>query len=433
MSTKGKERGPNILMISTDQQHAWTMSRLGNRDLATPALDGLMERGTTLTKNYCTYPLCSPARASMYTGRMPSEAGVHENGLGIREDIPNVGQWFTSQTDYETLYAGKWHVAVPHTVDIPGFRVINTGINCEGAASDYSVSMACEAYLRNRSREKPFLLAVNFTQPHDIGRWVSYHSDDPGRIRYPAIMEELPELPANFEVTFEEPALMRERRLGKVPCRKEWGELQWRFYRWAYYRMVEMVDAEIGRVLKALDESGEGEDTLVIFTSDHGEGLGHHQSITKGFLHDEASRVPLIVSWPGVLPQGRVDDESLVSGLDLVPTMCDYAGIAIPEKMTGVSLRGVLERGEQPNRACIGVEAYGGRGQMIRTPRYKYITLKDDPVELLFDMDKDPGETRNLATEEAHAKVLKEHRELLLTWNRGLDIAETVPAKCRWV
>ena len=234
-------------------------------------------------------------------------------------------------------------------------------------------------------------------------------------------------------VHFDEPARLRASRTGNVPNSHHWGSSQWQFYRWAYFRDVEMVDAEIGRVLQALAESGELSDTLVVFTSDHGEGLAHHQMVTKGFLYDEACRTPLIVSWRGTLEEGRRDDETLISGLDLMPTLCEYAGTEPPGQMRGLSLRGLLETGDVPERDDVVVEAYHGQGQALRSRRYKYIAFNNDPVELLFDMDADPGETRNLAGDVHYAEVLADHRERLKTWNRGLEVAPTVPEDCRWV
>jgi arylsulfatase A-like enzyme len=214
--------------------------------------------------------------------------------------------------------------------------------------------------------------------------------------------------------------------------RNQWSEEQWRYYLWAYYRHVEMVDAEIGRVLDALERNGYGQDTLIVFTADHGEGTAHHQNTRKNNLYDEAARVPLIFSLPGEIGASRLDSQRVVCGMDILPTVCDFAGVATPQKVRGHSLKGVLTGGNAPGGDfCIG-EVQGDQGRMVRTAEYKLITYKDDPVSQLFDMRSDPGETRNLIDDAKHADTVRDLRGMLRDWERRLDGAPSVPNQTYW-
>ncbi len=377
--------------------------------------------------------MCSPARSAIFTGRTSSETGVYKNGRSIRKGIPNIGEWFQSETDYETAYAGKWHVPGTYTHFIDGFNVLHTGIMGQGNVCDTAVSRACANFIRNRESEKPFFLVASFMQPHDICEWLRLNTETPKDLLYPEIADELPELPDNFEFTQDEPEFLRSRRQRSDPAKGNWDKRQWRYYRWSYYRHIEQVDGEVGRLLEALDEAGQTKNTLIVFTSDHGEGMGHHQMVRKSQPYDEASKVPLIVSWPGHIRKNKTDAEHLVTGLDLVPTLCDYAGIAPPPKMRGKSLRPLLEGKKTDWRPYIVVEVPANSGRVLRTPRYKYISFYNDPADLLFDMREDPGETKNLAASPAHRAVLEEHKRLLSEWESQLDHGPDLPNADAWI
>ncbi len=427
-----KEKPKNILLIFTDQQHIDTITAGGCRHLQTPALDRLKNSGVSFTQSYSANPVCSPARSCVFTGRTSSETGVFTNGRPIRSDIPNLGQWFSQQTDYETFYAGKWHLPRTYTSNIPGFKVINTGIGGFGYLCDTVMSRACEGFVRNRPKSKPFLLVASFMQPHDICEWLRLNMDKPQEIRYTQLAGELPDLPDNFDFDENEPAIIRKRRLGNEPFKGKWNKEQWRYYRWSYYRNIEHVDAEIGRILQALEDCGYAKDTLIVLTSDHGEGLAHHQMVRKNTLYDEAAKVPLLFSWQGHIPENRTDTTHLASGLDIMPSLCDYAGIKPPKNMRGRSLRPILEgKSVLPNNFIV-TEVSSNTGRMVRTPSFKYIAYKDDSLEQFFDMRTDPGETKNLAASSRYALVLAEHRKMLRDWESRLDVPPNVPNADVW-
>jgi arylsulfatase A-like enzyme len=423
---------PNVLFIMTDQQHFDTIAAGGCSQTRTPAMDRLVKGGTRFAMSYSANPLCSPARSAMLTGRPTTETGVYMNNLAIRRTMPNMGQWLAQEGGYDCVYAGKWHLPGTHMTHIPGFRVLTTALMGQGNLGDTFTSRACAAYLRNRPKEKPFCMVASFMQPHDICEWLRLNSKHWDKLPYPELRGELPPLPANFNFDTKEPSLIAGRRRGNEGVRNQWSEEQWRYYLWAYYRHVEMVDAEIGRVLDALERNGYGQDTLIVFTADHGEGTAHHQNTRKNNLYDEAARVPLIFSLPGEIGASRLDSQRVVCGMDILPTVCDFAGVATPQKVRGHSLKGVLTGGNAPGGDfCIG-EVQGDQGRMVRTAEYKLITYKDDPVSQLFDMRSDPGETRNLIDDAKHADTVRDLRGMLRDWERRLDGAPSVPNQTYW-
>jgi choline-sulfatase len=432
----GKKSKPNILFIMTDQQGYDTISFAGCRHVRTPALDRLAERGLQFHQSYSSNPLCSPARSVMLTGRTSSEAGVWTNGRAVHASCPHMGQWLSQQAGYEPIYAGKWHLPRSFTHGIPGFRVLTAGVGGQGNLGDTSTSRACEAFLRNRSSKTPFAMVASFFQPHDICQWLRLNIADPKATRFKGLEDELPPLPDNFDYDRREPAaVIRQRRKDEPGERGRWSPLQWRYYIWSYYRHVEMVDAEIGRVLDALDAAKLTNDTLVLFTSDHGEGCAQHQMVRKSNFYDASVKVPIIAAMPGRVPEGFGNSGSLVSHLDLLPTMCDYAGIKPPDNVRGRSLRPLFEGGLAPRapwHPYIVAEANSNNGRMVRTSQYKYITYRDDPVEQLFDMKSDPGETKNLAGSPEHAAALAEHQKMLREWESRIEPAPGCPNPNTW-
>jgi arylsulfatase A-like enzyme len=228
-----------------------------------------------------------------------------------------------------------------------------------------------------------------------------------------------PPLPENYAIPQGEPEdiLAADRRSFRTHARNDWTDEQWRLHRWAYARLTEVVDGQIGGVLAALRETGLDKNTLVIFVSDHGDMDASHHLEHKSVLYDESSRVPFLVSWKGVTQPGLVDKEHLVStGLDLTPTLCDFAGIPIPESLKGRSVRALAE-GRTPPAWRETLVTENGESRMLRSARYKYVVYATGARrEMLTDMTNDPGEMKNLAPDPAFAPVLEEHRRLLKEW-----------------
>jgi choline-sulfatase len=298
-----------------------------------------------------------------------------------------------------------------------------------GENGDGSVSRAAEGFLRDYNGSKPFLLTLGFLQPHDICYWIMRNYHDAGKLPIPEIAGELPPLPPNFNYDRREPKYVVDQcRGGGTPHKfaEKWSDLQWRYFMWSYYRHVEMADAEVGRVLDALEDSAFAKNTVIIFTTDHGEGMAHHRMVIKGFLYDSAARVPLVLSWPGNFQQKVSDSTHLASGLDFAPTVCDLAGVEAMPKARGISLRPIVEARGVPERDYVATEAMG-HGMMIRTAGYKYISYPDDPVCQLFDMKNDPWETHNVASDSKHAAALTEMQKRKAQWEAKLERVPGAP------
>lgn len=413
---------PNILFIFTDQQSANMLSVAGNRTVNTPAMDSIAARGVQFRRAYCANPMCVPSRFSLMTGRLPSEIGLCNNTdkhIGfIPDHIKQNGLgWLLRRAGYETAYGGKVHLPKGLTPEDLGFDTISSDER-DGLAD------ACADFL-TQPHDQPFFLVASFINPHDICYMAIRdfaESDGEKRLleRGQVELQELdtalrlpegvseseffawhcPPLPANFEIQTDEPeaiSLMQARSPFKRKAREHYDEARWRLHCWAYARLTERVDAQIGRVLQALEDSGHAENTLVVFTSDHGDMDASHRMEHKTAFYEEASRIPLLVAAPGMQHVGLVDTHLVSNGLDLLPTLCDYAGAASPEDVQGFSLHPLIEGQTVENwRTALPVESEIGR--MIVTERYKYM-LYDEGAnrEQLIDLLTDPGEMRNAA------------------------------------
>lgn len=431
-------RTPNLLFVFTDQQSALAMGGPQQPWVRTPALQALAQRGVSFTRSYCAAPVCGPSRACLLTGCAAHETKVRWNGQTPEAELATFGQRLSS-VGYETAWAGKWHLPKSYPTEpdaLPGFENLALapdhpllqrevgygwpgyalGTNTDGPFVDRAIQFL------QRPHDRPFMLAVSLHNPHDICWWVR----KPCRLPGPT---ELPPLPANFAVPDEEPEFLRLGRLRdhygeEIRYTTGWREEDWRLYLHAYYRMTEEVDAEVGRLLTALRATGHEDNTLVIFTSDHGEGMAAHQWVAKLAFHEEIVRVPLIVAGPGVQGRGRVDTSSLVSGLDIYPTLCDLAGAETGPSIRGRSLRPLLEQASASSPRSHLVCALDPddhrpelSGRLVITDRFKYCAYSIGPgSETLHDLQVDPGEQHDLARSPAHRDILVEHRRLLAEW-----------------
>src|SRR6056297_2094749 len=371
MNPNNKKR-PNILIIVSDQQSIDTLSSLkaiykdkayGAHWLNTPNLDRMVDQGMYFTQSHSTNPVCSPARSSIFTGRITIETGLVYNNIGIDRNVPNMGQWFSEHSDYEPWYCGKWHAAgkwnypaLEGPSKIPGFHTLPASSLGTGDIADYEVSAAGTAFLENYREDHPFLLVLGFMNPHDICFW-NNSTQVPGENQFAVPEADLPALPPNQHTNFQEPF-----RLG----RKEFNDAEWRNYRYDYFRMIEKLDADIGRVMDAVD--ARDDNTLVILTADHGDGAGRHSLVQKWFPYEEALKVPFLVYAPGMVQQG-IDTEHLVSGVDIMSTVCDYAGIPAPPDQRGRSLRPLLEGGKGVRWRDHVYAEFRTTGRIIRTKR----------------------------------------------------------------
>lgn len=442
-SARQRDRRPNIVYIMTDQQYGGAMSCTGNPYLHTPAVDRLAAMGVRFDKAYCAFPLCVPSRTAMFSGHMPHESGVYINCNTSDEPFPFVtlGK-VMSDAGYDCHYVGKWHLTIPTSrakehgfaqVELPG-----------GHGRDAERADRASKFLRSE-HDRPFFLVVSLLNPHDCCQLA--RAEDLSRFEgalAPTPPEaELPPLPDNFEIPAGEPDQLRvwqKENSEKVYRSYFWNEKQFREYLWGYYRLVEKVDVEIGKVLDALRDSGREDDTVVIFASDHGDGHSRHRWNQKWSLYDESARVPFIVAQKDRTKAGQVDHHLVSSGLDLMPTICDYAGIDAPKGCLGRSVRALAE-GRTPDTwrdYVVSETSFGNWGpvgdsdypkaRMVRTDRYKYIAYdRGERREQLIDMDNAPGEMVNLVDKPELAPVLEQHRKHLAQWCRRTRDTFAIP------
>lgn len=423
---KTDDSRPNILWIMTDQQPPDLMSCTGNKYLQTPAMDSLAVKGVRFDLAYCANPICVPSRASMMTGKMPHDIGVTYN-MELHEIFsPSMGTVMT-QAGYDTGYIGKWHIPMPiKTTEWHGFNHMMEGTR---QFNDQHFAEPSIDFIR-RKRNKPYFLVASFVNPHDICEWARRATGGfperrmqlwNGAIADTPPPEECPPLPANFDIPEHEPDIIREYQTWQPPTYpvREWPDERWRQYRWALNRLTERVDREIARILDVVDDN-----TIIIFTSDHGDGNAAHQWNQKTLFYEESARVPFIISGKGIAKPGSVDGEHLVqTGLDIFTTICDYAKAGTPADLHGHSLRPIVEGKPVQWREQLVVEndlspAYGRsigvEGRMLRTRNYKYSVYSSGKIrEQLTDMRNDPGEMNNLAVDPAYAGILQQHRERL--------------------
>jgi len=289
---------------------------------------------------------------------------------------------------------------------------------------------ACIEFM-TRKRDKPFFAVASFINPHDI--CFAYNARQPKRRGMPLVnklykeaqalpADKLPPLPKNSAIPEREPdvieATMKVTAVTPAKLiRKDYNERDWRNYRWIYCRLTERVDAQIGQLLDALKKNGLEKNTLVIFTSDHGDMDGSHRLASKNVFYENSVGVPFIMQYKGVIPTGVVDDKSLISnGLDVLPTLCDYAGVSVPNYLLGRSLRSLAENQEDNARRPY-VVAENKTGRMLRSDHYKYCVYTSGKIrESLVDLRADPGEMKNLAGQAGFEKHLNKHREFLKQW-----------------
>jgi len=430
----------NIVVICTDQHRNGFLGADGGGLVQTPALDSLAARGVRFTRSYCTSPLCCPSRSSFVTGLMPNSTGVTTNGMAVREGIPTFGTVLRG-SGYGTYWTGQYDLPMDYPVETdktPGFTYlpypdrdsVGGGYPLRikghpghwkyetGAYSDAFTAGVATRFLLQK-HDRPFLLVVSFTNPHDICFPDLYEREG----EFPP--DELSPLPANFEPPIGEPDLLASIRWsheGSAKPARGWDSAGWQRALSIYTRLVGRVDREIGKVISAIDKAGLGESTAVIYTADHGEGGGSHKWIGKLAPYEESVGVPMIVAWPGRVPAGTVDDRALVSGLDIMPTICAIAGATPPPGLSGVDLTGPNRNG----RECVFASMFPvwaestEEWRMARTDRYKYVACSSGAVrEALFDLVRDPGETRNIAGEPAARGELARHRNLLCDFMRS--------------
>jgi choline-sulfatase len=448
---------PNVLLIMVDQLAAAWLPAYGHRVVQAPNITALARDGVTFEAAYCASPLCAPSRAGLLTGRPPSATEVYDNAAEMRASLPTIAHHLRAR-GYATCLAGKMHFVGPDqlhgfeervTTDVypagldwtPDWRlqagdglpwyhtmesVLRPGVSVASMQVDYDGEVAFHAVralfdLARRGPGAPFFLTVSFTNPHDPWEVPARYWDryDPASIPPP----EVPPIPLDAA----DPHSRRLRAMCGVDA-AGLTEEQVRRARHGYFAAIAYVDERIGEVLRALRESGHEDDTMVVFTADHGEMLGERGLWYKMAFFEDAARVPLIVRAPGRIGPGRIAEP--VSQMDLAPTLvelCLGAGDDTGEAcagMEGESLAALLLRREGGRRGDVVAE-YLAEGVtapavMVRRGSSKYIACPGDP-EQLYDLAADARELHNLAAGDAGAERCAEFREAVAArW----DLAE---------
>jgi arylsulfatase A-like enzyme len=483
---------PNILLITSDQQH-WDTIGVTNPRIQTPALDRLCREGTRFTRAYCPNPVCSPTRASIITGQYPSLHGCWTIGVKLPEDVPTVGDAF-SANGYRTSLIGKAHFqplasrpgsesleAQPTLRDLDfwrgfggpwyGFDHIEVARNHADESHagqhyaiwmeehglpnwrDYFQPVSPEEKRQAVKRQHHWDLPEQFhystwTGERTIAQieasaatdtpffcWASFHDPHPPYlVSEPWASMYRPEDMAPGELTPGEHeanpptfGLTQQERPDFSPWKEEFGSHGFQSHRHQreklqqdmaiYYGMISFIDDQVGRILNRLDDLGLAENTIVVYSTDHGHFLGQHGLIAKGAFHyEDMIRLPFLVRYPGVVPAGAVSD-ALQSLVDLAPTFLHYAGIPIPGIMQGVDQHAAWEgaaEGTKVRSWTIVENRHQPTRLHLRTyvdQRYKITVYRNAEYGELFDLQDDPGEVRNRWNDPAYAD---RQRELLL-------------------
>ncbi|HXZ16795.1 MAG TPA: choline-sulfatase, partial [Roseiarcus sp.] len=446
---------PNILLVMADQMAPAFLPIYGGLPTRAPCMTELAREGVVFDSAYCASPLCSPSRASLMTGLLPSRTRVYDNAAEFAADIPTFAHWMRLR-GYRTILSGKMHFCGPDqlhgfeerlTTDVypadygwtpdwdrPQERpswyhnmssVAQAGVCIRTNQLDFDdeVAFASERAIYDIARtakRRPFLLVSSFTHPHDpfaVPRryWDLYRDEDIPAPSPPVLPEAL------------DPHSRRLRHVSAMDAEPV-TQAQVRTARRAYLGAIAYVDDQLGRLMAALRSSGLAENTIVILTSDHGEMLGERGLWYKMSFFEGSARVPLVVASPGRFAPRRV--AASVSLLDLLPTLVDFAGgppeasAAVP--VDGRSLASHLA-GRRGHDEAVGEYLAEGAVApivMIRRGRLKFIHSPADPDQL-YDLAADPGERDNLAARSAHAATVAAFRdEVSSRWRLDLLDAE---------
>lgn len=453
---------PNILWICTDQQRYDTLGCYGNSFVKTPNIDRLAQNGVLFENAFCQATVCTPSRASFLTGRYPRTTRCRQNGQNIPEDEMLVTR-LLADAGYVGGLSGKLHLSacnpsVMHGTErriadgysqfhwshhpdnhwptneyiqwlrakgktyqplqTEGSRYVEIGPDAEDHQTTWCAEKAVQFIEANQSYEQPWFFSVNMFDPH--------HPFNPPRAYLERYMQKLDEIPLpNYkEGELEEKTYFQQfdhngaygnERL--LPF-SQMNEQDHRMLKAAYWAMIDLIDEQVGRMLEALERTGQLKNTIVIFMSDHGELLGDHGIYLKGpFFYEPSIHVPLIVSWPGHFQSG-VRSPELVELVDVAPTLLEAAGLRIHPGMQGKSLMQLLTAeavdSKLSHRSDIYCEHYnasakqngiGGFATMVRTDRYKLVSYHRRHEEELYDLQEDPNERRNLWMDESYSAV----------------------------
>jgi len=429
----------NVIFILADDHGIWAAGCYGNHEIRTPHLDRLAADGMRFNNFFCVSPVCSAARASLLTGRIPSQHGVHDwirSGNATAALLPPAARleetdgidYLGGQGCYSEILAaggyacgisGKWHCGdsqhaqkgFKHWFVHPqqGIHYYNDAImfrngepvQTEGYLTDVMTTDALEFITANADR--PFYLSLHYTAPHA-----------PWDCHPPELVDSYEDCP--FETCPQEP----RHRWARTHTQEHLGN---RESLKGYFAAVTAMDTHIGRVTEHVERLGLRERTLIVYTSDNGHSCGHHGFWGKGNgtfplnMYENSVKVPFIAAHPGRIPAGQASD-ALLSAYDFMPTVLDYCGLPAlpPEGRPGRSFVDVLEGRSNEGRESVVVFSEYGPVRMIRTPEHKYVhRYPFGPCEL-FDLVNDPDERKNVVDDKANRALVADLQKRLNTW-----------------
>lgn len=447
---------PNVLFLISDDLNN-SQGCYGHPLVKTPNIDRLAARGVRFERAYCQFPLCGPSRNSMLTGLYPNSTGIHVNAQIFRQTIPShhsLPQAFRLQGYFAARVGKLYHYNVPRSIgtnghDDPGSWELELNpAGCDrleeephifslipgqfGGTLSWYASPKSDQYHTDglmaadaewvlqrcaRQKDRPFFLAVGFYRPH-----TPYVSPKPYFDQYPE--KEMPVV----QGVQEDQADLPVAALGSY--KREQDKLTDDLRRQAvqaYYASTSFMDAQVGRVLNALERLELAQNTIVVFTSDHGYHLGEHGLWQKMSIFEESARVPLIIAAPGMGAKGSVA-QAPVGLVDLYPTLAELCGVKAPENLQGQSLMPMLKDPGFAGRGwALSQVSRGGRkqqtryfGYSLRTPRWRYTEWAEGQQgRELYDHDADPREQTNLAEDSAHLQIVAQLSRQLREAVRG--------------
>ena len=426
----------NVLFIIADDLNCY-LGSYGHQLAKTPNIDQLAEEGLLFENAYCNFPLCGPSRASMMTGLYPDQNNVKGNAILIRDRVPDavtMTQVFMKHGYAATRIGKIYHYNNPGDIGTPGHddpaswsHTINPrgrdkdeedqifslvpgsfGATLSWMAADgtdeeqtdgIAATEAIEQIEKHAASGEPFFLGLGFYKPHTPFVAPKRYFE-----MYPRELISVPEVPEGYLESLPEPAqrilTMRKSQID-LPDSLAVSAIQ------AYLATISFLDAQVGRVLDALEQNGLKENTIVVFTSDHGYHMGEHDHYQKRTLFEYSARIPLIISYPGQSKRGQRTG-SLVEMIDFYPTLCELAGLEYPENISGKSMVPVLNNPRKKIRKDAFTQTVFD-GYSVITDRYRYIRWGEGGEGLveLYDIRNDPGEMINLAGREKYERVMK--------------------------
>lgn len=451
---------PNVLFIIADDLNNY-LGCYGDPRAKTPNIDKLAARGVRFERAYCTFPLCGPSRNSMLTGLYPNSTGIVENSQIFRQTIPSrksLSQTFRLDGYFAGRIGKLYHFNVPKSIGTDGHddpaswelelnpagvdrleeesKITTLTPGQFGGTLSWYASPKSDAFHTDaknaadaewvlercaKEKERPFFLAVGFFRPHTpyVAPKTPYFDlyKEAKMPVHPTVDKNPPEVPAAALGSYkkEQDKLTDDTRRQAVQ---------------AYYASISFMDAQVGRVIDALDRLGLAENTIIVFTSDHGYHMGEHGLWQKMSLFEGSARVPLLIVAPGVSAKGAVA-KTPVSHLDLFPTLTELAGVKTEQSLQGQSLVPILKDPAAAGRGWALTQVSRGNavkrffGYSLRTPRWRYTEWDQGGAQgrELYDHDSDPQELVNLAGKPEHAQVVADLAEQL-----GNAIKGTFPA-----